>query len=81
MQLGLLWGAQLCGWDYIGRELAWLPGPKPQGARLLRPRLLGPRLLGLRLLSVRLLGVRLLLGPTLGPTLLVGHYIRLTTPG
>ncbi len=57
------------------RELAWLPGPKPPGARLLRPRLLGPRLLGLRLLGVRLLG------PTLGPTLLVGHYIRLTTPG
>ena len=62
------------------RELAWLPGPKPPGARLLRPRLLGRRLLGLRLLGVRLLSVRLL-GPTLGPTLLVGHYIRLTTPG
>ena len=47
------------------RELAWLPGPKPPGARLLEARLLGVRLLG----------------PTLGPTLLVGHYIRLTTPG
>ena len=42
------------------RELAWLPGPKPPGARLLEARLLGVRLLGLRLLGARLLGARLL---------------------
>ena len=74
MQLGLLWGAQLCGWDYIGRELAWLPGPKPPGARLLGPGLLGARLLGPKLLGARLLGPRLL-----GPRLLGARLM--TNPG
>ena len=84
MQLGLLWGAQLCGWDYIGRELAWLPGPKPPGARLLGPRLLGPRLLGARLLGARLLGPKLLGARLLGPRLLGPRLLGarlMTNPG
>ena len=58
-----------CVAGIIGRELAWLPGPKQPGARLLGPRLLGARLLGPKLLGARLMtnpGLLMVLGLLLG---------------